>query len=351
MSDNESLLAVLSNRNLAEITSADEARKVWVLSTGLTVTLAKIYNSIKKDAKVAKEDKERAYEQAVSASDIQHQAEARLGELIREEQAAGKLRTQKDGKRNLPNSPESNNGVTLKDIGLTKMDSSRAQLVSDNRELWEDIKQEAIKRKDIPTRRDLEKKVKQIKHAHKIAELRNQIKELKPVDGKFDVIVFDPPWPYGTVYDAEGRRAASPYPEVSLEKLKEWNIPHSEDCVLWLWTTNHFMHEAYHLLEFWEFEPKTILTWVKDRFGLGSWLRGQTEHCIMAIHGSPQITLTNQSTIIYGNLREHSRKPDEFYELVDSLCLGSKTDYFSREKREGWVSYGTLELEGGPIIG
>jgi N6-adenosine-specific RNA methylase IME4 len=39
-------------------------------------------------------------------------------------------------------------------------------------------------------------------------------------------------------------------------------------------------------------------------------------------------------------MREHSRKPDDFYAMVDSLCHGRKLDYFSREKREGWEQFG-----------
>jgi N6-adenosine-specific RNA methylase IME4 len=176
-----------------------------------------------------------------------------------------------------------------------------------------------------------------------VEELRRKAESLKAPEGLYDVIVVDPPWPYGTEYDPEGRRCASPYPEMSLEELKRLRLPANENCVLWLWTTNAFMHEAFHLLEAWGFEPKTILTWVKDRIGLGDWLRGQTEHCIMAVRGRPTIRLTNQSTALFAKAGPHSRKPDEFYRLVETLCPGSKLDYFGRETREGWAVYGTLE--------
>jgi len=177
-----------------------------------------------------------------------------------------------------------------------------------------------------------------------IQELRERAKHLEPPEGEYNVIVVDPPWPYGTRYDPEGRRCASPYPEMSLEEIERLRIPAAEDCVLWLWTTNHFMHEAFHILEAWGFEPKAILTWVKDRMGLGDWLRGQTEHSIMAVRGKPVINLTSQSTVLYGKAREHSRKPEEFYSLVESLCHGRKLDYFARTEREGWDTYGTKEL-------
>jgi len=129
---------------------------------------------------------------------------------------------------------------------------------------------------------------------------------------------------------------------MSIEEIKtKYEPPAFEDCVLWLWTTNTFIHDAFHILEFWNFEPKTILTWIKDRMGTGDWLRGKTEHCILAVKGKPKIKLTNQTTALFGKRREHSRKPDEFYKLVETLCLGKKRlDMYSREKREGWEQFG-----------
>jgi len=186
---------------------------------------------------------------------------------------------------------------------------------------------------------------KEIRREKKVEELKKRAETLQAPEGKFDVIVVDPPWPYGTKYDPEGRRCASPYPEMSLEEIKALKLPASENCVLWLWTTNAFMHEAFHVLEAWGFEPKTILTWAKNKPGLGDWLRGQTEHCILAVKGKPVINLTNQTTLLFGEARGHSRKPEEFYRLVESLCFGRKLDYFAREKREGWEAYGTRELE------
>jgi len=165
-------------------------------------------------------------------------------------------------------------------------------------------------------------------------------KNIKTIPEKFDVVVIDPPWPYGTEYDEETRRIGSPYPEMSLEEITNIDIPAKDDCVLWLWTTHKFMRESFKILDKWGFTDKVILTWVKNRMGMGSWLRSKSEFCIMAIKGNPIITLTNQTTILNADVREHSRKPDEFYKMVDSLCVGIKLDYFSREKRDGWYQYG-----------
>jgi N6-adenosine-specific RNA methylase IME4 len=163
--------------------------------------------------------------------------------------------------------------------------------------------------------------------------------------GVYEVLVVDPPWPYGTNYNAEGRRAANPYPEMSLDEIGSIELPAAESCVLWLWTTHKFMRHSFTLLDKWGFRDVAILTWVKDRMGLGQWLRSQSEFCIMAVKGNPVIHLTNQTTIIQGPMREHSRKPDEFYSMVNALCIGRKLDYFSREKREGWDQVGNETLK------
>jgi N6-adenosine-specific RNA methylase IME4 len=132
---------------------------------------------------------------------------------------------------------------------------------------------------------------------------------------------------------------------MDIEEIKRLPVPSlaHTDCILWLWTTNAFMRQAFDCLDAWGFQNKTILTWTKDRLGLGDWLRGKTEHCLMAVRGKPLVTLANQTTHLAGPLREHSRKPEEFYALVESLCPGNKVELFSRQKREGWQTSGAEE--------
>ena len=138
---------------------------------------------------------------------------------------------------------------------------------------------------------------------------------------------------------------------MSLEEIAGWVTEHVEfadDSILWLWTTHRFLPDAFALVDGWGFQQKVTVTWVKtdrsgekQRFGVGRWLRSSSEFCIMAVKGSPQIQLTSQTTVVHGPLREHSRKPDEFYEMVDSLCLGARrVDVFSREPRPGWDQVG-----------
>lgn len=195
--------------------------------------------------------------------------------------------------------------------------------------------------------KEIRAKKSEIRKAERIADIIKQTEDIKNLDINFNksysCIVIDPPWGYGTEYDPNGRRAANPYPEMTLEQIKDIKLPTTDDCVLWLWTTHKFMRHSFDIIDTWGFRDVSILTWKKDRIGLGSWLRSQSEFCIMCVKGSPVVNLSNQSTVIEGKLREHSRKPDEFYSIVDSLCVGTKLDYFSREQRNGWDTFGNDE--------
>lgn len=162
-------------------------------------------------------------------------------------------------------------------------------------------------------------------------------------DGEYHVIVCDAPWDaYPGSYDPDGRRCVPEYPTMSIEEIKSLDVPSlaAENCVLWFWGINRLMKEAFEIIDHWGFVPKTILTWVKPSIGLGRWLRGQTEHCILAIKGKIPWKIDNESTVLFADRREHSRKPDEFYELVEKICVGRMLDMFSREPREGWDQYG-----------
>jgi len=187
----------------------------------------------------------------------------------------------------------------------------------------------------------IKKEEKKVERELHISELKEKISLIETPPDTFDIIVIDAPWEeMNGNYDPSSRRSTPGYPTMTVDEIKNIVLPANDDCILFMWTINNRMHETYHILESWGFTPKTILTWVKNVFGLGYWFRGQTEHCIVATKGNPKIYAESASTVINGNRREHSRKPDEFYQLVDKVCIGTKLDYFSREQREGWYQYG-----------
>jgi N6-adenosine-specific RNA methylase IME4/ParB-like chromosome segregation protein Spo0J len=165
-----------------------------------------------------------------------------------------------------------------------------------------------------------------------------------PGRGPYRVITCDVAWPYEKRDSDPSQCGALPYLTTSIADICKLPVASiaAADCILWFWVTNHHMREAFVVLDAWGFEQKTILTWVKDKFGTGDWLRGQTEHCLMVVRGRPIVTLTNQPTVLHAPGRGHSQKPVEFYAFVESLCPASRyADLFSRYRHnEKWDCHG-----------
>ena len=167
--------------------------------------------------------------------------------------------------------------------------------------------------------------------AYRRLEVLRQAKELDAAPpalptGPFQVIVADPPWRYES-------GNSLPYPTMDIEEIKAMPVAKiaDENAILWLWTTNAHLRVAFDVVEAWGFEYKTLLTWVKDRMGTGEWLRGQTEHCMLATRGKPVFLHGNHTTVLEAARREHSRKPEEFYALVEATCPGTRVELFARE--------------------
>lgn len=176
-----------------------------------------------------------------------------------------------------------------------------------------------------------------------VAKINKQ--QVPPIPiGKYGVLLVDPPWPFDNSDQHEGSRGHMPYPPMSIEAIwalnKELDLYAEKNCVLGLWIPNAFMHELGGVLDAWKFEHRTLITWAKNKMGLGSWARGITEHLVLASRGKPTHTLNEIKTLIEAPVREHSRKPDIFAELLAKHCPGPHLEMFAREERKGWTSWG-----------
>lgn len=164
-----------------------------------------------------------------------------------------------------------------------------------------------------------------------------------PGEGPYRVIVADPPWPYEIRKADPSHRAAHPYPQMSIADIMALDvgaIAH-KDCLLFLWTTNHHLREAFGILDAWGFAQKTMLTWVKHKMGMGDWLRGKTEHCLLAVRGKPTVVIGNHTTALMGTVRANSQKPEEFYAFVESYAPAPRyAELFQRTGRMGWDGHG-----------
>jgi N6-adenosine-specific RNA methylase IME4 len=169
-----------------------------------------------------------------------------------------------------------------------------------------------------------------------------------PNRGPYRVATCDVPWPYEPNDQDPAHRGMWPFPTMSIDQLCAMPIASlmHDDSIMWFWTTNFHMRHAFKILDAWGFhQTPTILTWAKDRANpaWAFWLRGQTEHCIMAMRGKPVVQLSKESTLLLAPVRKPlGAKPVEFYQLVESLCPAPRyLDVFSRYRHsERWDCYG-----------
>ena len=174
-------------------------------------------------------------------------------------------------------------------------------------------------------------------------------------DGPYRVIVADPPWDYG---DAGEHALTTPYPPMSTAAICDLEVADlpvgsraHDDALLFLWTTNTHMEQAYAVTRAWGFDVKTILTWAKPRATMTRYLRGRTEHALVAARGNPTHELPLEETLLRADApRVHSTKPDAFYELVERTCPGAKLELFARRRRPGWTVWGPeVEVTAGEL--
>jgi N6-adenosine-specific RNA methylase IME4 len=180
----------------------------------------------------------------------------------------------------------------------------------------------------------------------------------------YSVIYADPPWKFETYSEkGKGRSAEAWYDCMNLEDIKSFPVQKwcAEDCVLLLWTTDPFLRKSFEVIDSWGFEYKTVgFVWAKCAYaqgalenpynwpiGTGYWTRANPEYCLLATRGSPHRLNSDVRELVIAPRREHSRKPDEMYGLIERLCTGPYLELFARNRREGWDSIG-LETDSGP---
>ena len=165
---------------------------------------------------------------------------------------------------------------------------------------------------------------------------------------KYKTIYADPAW--SEVGGGKIKRGADRhYPVMKTKdiiKMKDMINKVSEDnSHLYLWVTNTFLKDGLKVMEEWGYRYITTITWAKDRFGLGQYFRGQTEHCLFGVKGRLPYKLKDGkrqqgTTLINAKRQKHSKKPIEMYDYIEKVSYGKYLELFARNKREGWDSWG-----------
>jgi len=156
----------------------------------------------------------------------------------------------------------------------------------------------------------------------------------------YGVIYADPAWTFKTWSEkGTGRGAVAHYRVSPFEALAAMNVAQyaAPDSVLFLWATDPLLPEAFKLIEAWGFKFKTVaFTWAKTtktgkfHFGNGYWTRANPEQCLLATRGHPRRLACDVRQLIVSPRREHSRKPDEVYGLIERLVPGPYLELFAR---------------------
>ena len=160
--------------------------------------------------------------------------------------------------------------------------------------------------------------------------------------GVFSCIEADPPWALDA---SEAKSAVGQYTVMDLEAIKamgpDVQARAAENSHLWLWAINPMLPEAFDVMAAWGFDYKGCLTWVKTNgFGTGHYLRGATEHCLLGVRGTLACLRNDQRTYFEATRTDHSRKPEGFYDILETLSPGPRLRLFARSQRDGWESWG-----------
>ncbi|USE39218.1 MT-A70 family methyltransferase [Endozoicomonas sp. SCSIO W0465] len=174
--------------------------------------------------------------------------------------------------------------------------------------------------------------------------IRQQALTTPPPDGQYRCIVIDPPWPMQKI-ERDLHPEQTPeldYPVMTLEDISDIDLPAADQCHLYLWTTQRFIWCAKDLLTHWGFKHLAIQVWHKNGgFQPAGLPQYNCEFVLIGRKGGLEFMTTKNFPLCFdAPRREHSRKPDAFYDLVRRVSPGPRIDMFSREKREGFEQHG-----------
>jgi len=180
---------------------------------------------------------------------------------------------------------------------------------------------------------------------------------LEKYQGKFGTILADPPWRFAnrTGKMVPEHRRLKRYETMTNDEIMDLPVSQLalEKSHLYLWVPNALILEGIEVMRRWGFTYKTDLVWYKvrkdggpDGRGVGFYFRNVTELVLFGIRGSLRTLKAGrrQTNIIVVCKREHSRKPDELYDIIERCSPGPYLELFARHHRSGWCQWGN-EIE------
>ncbi|WP_370635891.1 MT-A70 family methyltransferase [Paralcaligenes sp. KSB-10] len=186
----------------------------------------------------------------------------------------------------------------------------------------------------------------------------NRYAPLPMVAGGFSTVLADPPWRFTnrTGKVAPEHHRLGRYGTMSLDEIKSLPISRvlAKNAHLYLWVPNALLPEGLDVMRAWGFRYVSNIVWAKrrkdggpDGRGVGFYFRNVTELLLFGVRGSMRTLDPGRSQVnmIETRKREHSRKPDEQYELIEACSPGAYLEMFARYPQPGWASWGDESAE------
>lgn len=169
----------------------------------------------------------------------------------------------------------------------------------------------------------------------------------------YSVILADPPWQFQnrTGKMAPEHKRLLRYPTMQLKEIMELPVPQLTDsgAHLYLWVPNALLKEGLQVLTAWGFTYKSNLVWCKvrkdggpDGRGVGFYFRNVTELILFGVKGHLRTLQKGRTQVnmLSTRKREHSRKPDEIYDIIEACSPAPYLELFARFHRPGWDQWG-----------
>lgn len=188
--------------------------------------------------------------------------------------------------------------------------------------------------------------------------------------GQWPCLLLDPPW-HHVSYSLAGqaRSPSSHYATMSLDQIKAMPVGNlaADDSHLFMWTTQPHLEQAFEVLDAYGFKFSSVFKfWIKTKEGItfprsqqdltqgmGFTTRKNVEIVLLGRRGSPQRLRNDISDLLFAPRREHSRKPDAIFRVIEEYCPGPRLELFSRESRQGWTTWGhettKFDVAGGTV--
>jgi len=184
----------------------------------------------------------------------------------------------------------------------------------------------------------------------------------QPGAPRFGTVYADPPWRFTnrTGKMAPEHRRLHRYRTMTVDEICQLPVPDvaAQRSHLYLWVPNALLQDGLMVMKAWGFTYKCNLVWYKTRKdggpdgrGVGFYFRNVTELLLFGVRGSMRTLPPGRRMVnlVPVRKREHSRKPDEFYDLIEQCSPGPRLELFARHPKDGWQQWGD-ELQAGRYV-